>query len=70
MTRQTKLTPRQIEIVKAFADHDMVTSAAARALHYSSCGLRYQLGRIHSLTGLNPMRFYDLQKLLLMEVEE
>ena len=59
-----------MKMVKALADHDMVTSAAARALSYSNCGLRYQLGRIYNYTGLDPMKFYDLQKLLLMEVEK
>lgn len=67
MTRRITLTRQQVEIVRALADHNMVVIAAARALHYTNGGLRYQLERIHTRTGLNPLNFFDLQKLLLLE---
>ena len=69
-TMRDKLTPEQMRMVEALADNDMVVSAAAQELNWSNCGLRYHLHKIYELTGLNPTRFYDLQKLLLMEVEE
>lgn len=58
-----------MEVVKALADNDMVVIAAARATFYSNSSYRYQMERIYACTGLNPLKFYDLQKLLLMEVE-
>ena len=57
-------------MVKTLAEHNMTVVSAARALHYSNCGLRYQLERIHHLTGLNTLNFYDLQKHLLRETGE
>ena len=58
------LSPEQEEMVRAFADNNMNLSDAARVLYRGRSGVQYQLKKIHEITGLDPMNFYDLSALL------
>lgn len=64
MNDDVRLSPEQVQIVRALADCDMILSRAARALYRGRAGLQYHLDKIFELTGLNPMNFYDLHKLI------
>lgn len=48
------LTPADWEAVRAYAYHDMGLTAAARELHMHVNTLRYHLGKVYEVTGLNP----------------
>lgn len=63
---KTHLTEHQAEIVKAFADEDMSIMSVARRLNYHYNNICYHLDKIREETGLDPRRFYDLERLLRM----
>ena len=60
------MTDLQAKIVKALARNDMNVSETARGLHYHRNTLMYQIEKIKKETGLNPIKFYDLGKLLIL----
>ncbi len=60
------LTRKQKDIVLALARNGLNQSAAAREMHYSHRALWYHIKRIVEGTGLNPMDFYDMVKLVAM----
>lgn len=64
MNDNVRLSPEQVQMVRAIANSNMVLSRAARAMHRCRQGLQYHLDKVFELTGLNPMNFYDLNKLL------
>lgn len=55
---------RYVEILKAYADHDMNAVQTAKEFYMHSNTLKYHLEKIHRETGLNPNKFNDLRKLL------
>ena len=60
------LSERQKEIILAMADNDMRVLRAARAMYCCNSGLYGHFERIKEQTGLDPMKFYDLVKLVEM----
>lgn len=52
------------ETILAMADNDMCISKAARELFLSRPGMWHRLERMKKRIGLDPMNFYDLNKLL------
>lgn len=60
------LTNRECEVVAMMADCDLRQAAVARRLDTEPCAIKYNIERICKKTGLDPRRFYDLQKLLAM----
>lgn len=63
---QARLTPRMREVVLALAECDMNTSRAAGRIYLSRGCIEYHIRRIRERTGLEPRRFYDLEKLVEM----
>lgn len=55
---------KYVEILKAYADHDMNAVQTGKELYMHSNTLKYHLDKIHRETGLNPNKFNDLRKLL------
>jgi sugar diacid utilization regulator len=64
------MTKNQKEIVKAFADGNMQLSVAAKLVYKHRNTVGYHLKKIKKETGLDPMNFYDLEKLLILCKEE
>ena len=58
------------EVIKALADNDMNVSKTANAMHYHRNNIIYHVEKIKDETGLNPLKFYDLIKLLKMVGEK
>ncbi len=52
------------EIILALADNNMNVSATARAMYMHRNSITYNINEITEETGLNPLVFYDLVKLL------
>ena len=57
------MTDRQKEIIIALAENNMNQERAARAIYTSAPAVRYHIYRIKEITGLDPLRFFDLAKL-------
>lgn len=55
-----------VVLVLALADNRMNVSEAARALYMHRNGVAYRIKRIQRITGLDPLNFYDLHKLVEM----
>lgn len=53
-----------VRIIIALAKYDMNAQAAADAIYVHRNTIRYHAIKIHQNTGLNPLNFYDLCKLL------
>ena len=54
------------EIIKALANNNLNTTKSAKALFMGRRTLYRHINKIHKLTGLNPLNFWDLVKLLKM----
>lgn len=52
------------EVVLAYAENDMSTTATANQLFFHRNSVDYHLSRVHRVTGKNPRRFYDLCELV------
>lgn len=52
------------EIIIALADNDLSITKTSIALYVHSGTVRYHLKKVRESTGLNPLKFYDLCKLL------
>lgn len=59
-----KLTAKEKEILLAFAENSMNSCKGARSLFMSRSSFYYHFNNIRKKTGLNPLNFYDLVKLL------
>lgn len=66
---QEKLTTTDREILRQFAKNNMCVKSTAAAVFLHENTVRYHLGKIRRVTGLDPMGFYDLQSLI-REVED
>ena len=60
------LSRREREVVAAMAVCDLRQAEVARRLDTEPCAIQYNISRICTKTGLDPRKFYDLQKLLVM----
>lgn len=58
------LTERDREVVLAFAKNNMDAAKAARDMPMHRNSVIYHLERVKKKTGLNPLVFYDLVKLV------
>lgn len=61
-----EMTPTRWKIVLGLADNGMKVSQTARKLYLNHSTVLYHLKFIKSITGLNPLNFYDLHKLVAM----
>ncbi len=59
-----KLSEAQKSVLRALADNDLKTCAAAKALYYSYNTILYHIKEIKNKTGMDPRCFWDLVKLL------
>ena len=59
-----RLSAREKEVILALADNDMNVSAASVKLFQHRNTTVYNIEKIKRKTGLNPMIFYDLVKLV------
>ena len=57
---------RDVEIILALADNNMNESETSRALYMHRNTVIYRLRKVKRLTGLDPMNFHDLCKLVQM----
>lgn len=62
--KRVELTSQDHEAIRALAKCDMNISLTARMLDVRRSTLEYRFERIRDITGLNPVRFYELHKLL------
>ncbi|MDD3369218.1 MAG: DUF3850 domain-containing protein [Lachnospiraceae bacterium] len=58
------MTDTDKAIIKSMAKNDMCVSEVARELNYQRGNIQYHLDKIKMQTGLDPMKFYDLNRLL------
>lgn len=58
------MTEQQTKIVKMLADCNMNIQAVANFMNYHRNTIIYHLQKVEKETGLDPMNFYDLVKLL------
>lgn len=58
------MTEQQLEIVKSLADCNMNVQKVANVMNYHRNTIIYHLQKVKKDTGLDPMNFYDLVKLL------
>lgn len=61
-----EMTPVRCDIVLALADCRMRAATAAKKLYMDNSTVRYHIGIIKSITGKDPMNFYDLGELVKM----
>ena len=61
-----KLTDDEKNMILAFARNDMKYCQTAREYFISHNGFRYHLRKIHAKTGLNPTKFADLMRLVIL----
>lgn len=58
------------EFLKELANNNLNVSETARKMHYHRNSIVYHLEKIKEETGLNPVKFYDMIKLLHMFKED
>lgn len=58
------LTETQANVIVALADNDMNITETSRVLNFHRNTICYHVGRIKERTGKDPLKFYDLCKLL------
>lgn len=54
------------EFLKELANNNLNVSETARKMHYHRNNIVYHVEKIKEETGLNPVKFYDMIKLLHM----
>lgn len=59
-----KISEADRELLRAYAAHDMNRERTSKAVFLHSNSIRYRFDVIREKTGLDPGRFYDLEKLL------
>lgn len=57
---------KDVEIIRAMAEHDMNVSEVSRTRFMHRGTVLYHLNRINEETGLDPQKFYDLVDLVNM----
>ena len=61
---KTEISKTEIKIIFALADCGLNLSRAARKLNVHRNTVIYHIGEIKKFTGLDPLDFYDMTKLL------
>ena len=61
---KTEISKMDIKVVFALADSGLNPSRAARKLFVHRNTVLHHIGEIKSYTGLDPLNFYDMTKLL------
>lgn len=61
---------RDKDIIITLADRDMKVSETARIMFMHRNTVVYHIQKVKRITGLDPLNFYDLQKLVSMVKEE
>ncbi|MBO5715055.1 MAG: helix-turn-helix domain-containing protein [Clostridia bacterium] len=61
---KNEISKAEVEIIFTLAECGLNPSRAARKLNIHRNTVIYHIGEIEDFTGLNPLDFYDLQKLL------
>lgn len=64
------LTDVDKEVILAYADCNMNTYHAAKKIYLHRNTIMHHLKKVRRLTGLDPLNFYDLHKLVAMVREE
>lgn len=64
--KKKTLSKANAEAILAFADGNMRVCEAAQIMHVAHFSISYHLDRVKSITGLDPRKFYDLAKLVLI----
>lgn len=64
--KKKTLSQTNAEAILAFADGNMRPSEAARIMHVTPFNISYHLDKVKSITGLDPRKFYELAKLMLI----
>lgn len=54
------------DIIRGLADNNLNTTTTAKALYMGRRTIWTYINRIHKLTGLNPLKFWDLIELMKM----
>lgn len=67
---RTVLTATDIEVLHALAENNMSTAGTARAIHMNRANIYYHINMIRDVTGLDPLKFYDMCWLLTAYPEE
>ena len=57
-------------ILKALADNNLCVTQAAKELYMHRNTVIYQVQKIKAKTGMNPLNFWDMVKLLGLKCEE
>lgn len=60
----TKLAAPDVEIIRALADNNLNVTETARQLYMHRNTVCYHVLRVKKQTGLDPLNFFDLHKLL------
>lgn len=63
-TAVTTLDERDFRVILTLAEHSMRATETAFALDVSRNTVLYRIDKIKRITGLDPMNFYDLCKLV------
>ena len=58
------MTDKDKEVILALANFNMDVAKTSRGIYAHYNTIRYHVRRIKEETGLNPMNFYDLHKLV------
>jgi sugar diacid utilization regulator len=65
-TKVTTLDEVDYRVILALAENNMRATETACVMHRNRNGILYRIGKIKRITGLDPMNFYDLCKLVEM----
>lgn len=58
------MTQTQAEVIVKLAKNNINAAATAREMYMHRNNVDYHIRQIHRNTGLNPLNFYDLNRLL------
>lgn len=61
-----ELDELDVEVIRGLADNRMNVTDTARAIHLHRNTVLYRIGRVKKKTGIDPMDFYGLCKLLML----
>lgn len=62
--KTTELTSTEIQTIYSLAKNRLRLSKVSDITHYHRNSVMYHIGRIKMKTGLNPLDFYDMVKLI------
>lgn len=68
--RHYPLNETDFRVILLLADNSMRATETAYALNMHRNSILYRIGKIKRITGLDPMNFYDLHKLVEMARKE